>query len=38
MEGNEVNSVIKIEELEEKILVIRGQRVLLDCDVATSIV
>ena len=34
MEGNEVNSVIKIEELEEKILVIRGQRVLLDCDVA----
>jgi hypothetical protein len=29
-----VNSVIKIEELEEKILEIRGQRVLLDRDVA----
>ena len=29
-----MNSVIKIEELEEKILEIRGQRVLLDSDVA----
>jgi len=34
MEGNEVNSVINIEELEEKILSIRNQRVLLDSDVA----
>ena len=33
-EGNKVNSVIRIEELEEKILEIRGQRVLLDRDVA----
>ena len=30
-----MNSVIKIEELEEKILEIRGQRVLLDRDVAS---
>ena len=29
-----MNSVIKIEELEEKILEIRGQRVLLDRDIA----
>ena len=30
-----MNSILKIEELEEKILEIRGQRVLLDSDVAT---
>ena len=29
-----MNSVIRIEELEEKILEIRGQRVLLDRDIA----
>lgn len=30
-----MNSVIKTEELEDAILEIRGQRVLLDCDVAS---
>jgi hypothetical protein len=33
--GDEMNSVIKTEELEDAILEIRGQRVLLDCDVAS---